>query len=143
MSKLEEFYGRNCPEPGAAATITSDGLCSLLKAFSVNYDDVLIIIDALDECGDRSHVLELLASLNADGKFNIKTLLTSRFETDIEMHLQGYEKVSIAATSSDLKLYVAAEIENRSRKKALRTRDPELKMEIMDRLIQGAKGMCK
>jgi hypothetical protein len=64
-------------------------------------------------------------------------------ETDIEIHLQEYEKISIAATSSDLKLYVAAEIESRSRKKALRTRDPGLKEEIMERLILGAEGMCK
>lgn len=104
----------------------------------------MIIIDALDECGkNRSHVVELLASLNMNEKSNIKTLFTSRLETDIEIHLHEYEKISIAATSSDLKLYVAAEIENRSRKKALRTRDPDLKKEIMDRLIDGAEGMCK
>ena len=84
-----------------------------------------------------------MASLNASEKSNIKTLFTSRLETDIEIHLQNYEKISIAATSSDLKLYVAAEIESRSRKKALRIRDPELKKEIMDRLIEGAEGMCK
>jgi hypothetical protein len=86
--------------------------------------------------------VELLASLNADG-FNIKTLFTSRLETDIELHLGSYEKISIAATNSDLKLYVASEIESRSRKKLLRTRDPDLKREIMDRLVEGAEGMFR
>jgi hypothetical protein len=103
----------------------------------------MIIIDALDECGnDRSKVVELLASLNTDN-FNIKTLFTSRLETDIELYLESYEKISIAATSSDLKLYVASEIESRSRKKLLRTRDPDLKKEIMDRLVEGAEGMFR
>jgi len=103
----------------------------------------MIIVDALDECGnDRSKVVELLASLNANG-FNIKTLFTSRLETDIEFHLDTYEKISIAATSSDLKLYVASEIETRSRKMSLRTRDPDLKKEIMDRLVDGAEGMFR
>jgi len=86
--------------------------------------------------------VELLASLSADG-FNIKTLFTSRLETDIELHLGSYEKISIAATNSDLKLYVASEIESRSRKKLLRTRDPDLKREIMDRLVEGAEGMFR
>jgi hypothetical protein len=103
----------------------------------------LIIIDALDECGsNRSYVVELLASLSTGNETKIKTLFTSRLETDIEVHLDSYVKVSIAATSSDLRLYVASEIENRTRKKTLRMRNPELKKEIMDRLIDGAQGMC-
>lgn len=115
----------------------------LIQSLSQFFDEVMIIIDALDECGnDRSKVVELLAILNADG-FNIKTLFTSRLETDIEVHLQSYEKISIAATSSDLKLYVASEIESRSRKRLLRTRDPDLKKEIMDRLVEGAEGMFR
>jgi predicted LPLAT superfamily acyltransferase len=86
--------------------------------------------------------VELLASLSTGNQTKIKTLFTSRLETDIEVHLGSYEKVSIAATSSDLRLYVASEIENRTRKKVLRMRNPELKKEIMDRLIDGAQGMC-
>lgn len=102
------------------------------------------MIDALDECGtNRSHIVELLTSLHEGNETKIKTLFTSRLETDIEVHLGCYEKVSIAATSSDLKLYVASEMENRTRKKALRVRNPDLKKEIMDRLIDGAQGMCK
>jgi len=115
----------------------------LIRTLSTFFDEVMVIIDALDECGnDRSKVVELLASLN-DDNFDIKTLFTSRLETDIELYLDSYEKISIAATSSDLKLYVASEIESRSRKKLLRTRDPDLKKEIMDRLVDGAEGMFR
>jgi hypothetical protein len=133
------------PESGSTIgpSVTPEDLCLLIQSLSTFFDEVMIIIDALDECGsDRSKIVELLASINIDG-YNIKTLFTSRLETDIELHLRDYEKISIAATSSDLKLYVASEIERRSRKKSLRTRDPELKTEIMDRLVEGAEGMFR
>ena len=146
LTKLEGFYRHHYPEPGSqtAISITPEDFCELLQSMSTCFDDVMIIIDALDECGsDRSQVVELLASLNNGGQTNIKTLFASRLETDIEIHLQAYEKISIAATSSDLKLYVASEIESRSRKGALRTRNQGLTTEIMDRLVEGAEGMCK
>jgi hypothetical protein len=145
LKTLDKFYELHYPESRSTTgpSIVPEDLCTLIQSLSTFFDEVMIIIDALDECGnDRSRVVELLASLNADG-FNIKTIFTSRLETDIEIHLESYEKISIAATSSDLRLYVASEIESRSRKKLLRTRDPDLKREIMDRLVDGAEGMFR
>ncbi|PMD27144.1 hypothetical protein NA56DRAFT_697312 [Hyaloscypha hepaticicola] len=145
LGAVEKFYSNHYRESGPTTgpSVAPEDFCLLIQSLSTFFDEVMIIIDALDECGnDRSKVVELLAILNADG-FNIKTLFTSRLETDIEVHLQYYEKISIAATSSDLKLYVASEIESRSRKRLLRTRDPDLKKEIMDRLVDGAEGMFR
>ncbi|KAH8748378.1 hypothetical protein BGZ57DRAFT_720244, partial [Hyaloscypha finlandica] len=145
LGTLDKFYALHYRESRSTTgpSVTPEDLCSLIQSLSTFFDEVMVIIDALDECGtDRSKVVELLASLNTDG-FNIKTLFTSRLETDIEFHLDSYEKISIAATSSDLRLYVASEIESRSRKKLLRTRDPDLKGEIMDRLVEGAEGMFR
>jgi hypothetical protein len=106
------------------------------------FENALIIVDALDECvKDRSHVVDLLQSLNKSSDSNIKTLFTSRREVDIEDQLSEYKQVSIAARSSDLRLYVACEIELRIRKKMLRLRDAKLKEHIMERLIEGADGM--
>ena len=142
---MEKFYSNHYRESGSTTgpSVTPEDFCLLIQSLSTFFDEVMIIIDALDECGnDRSRVVELLAILNAEG-FNIKTLFTSRLETDIEVHLESYEKISIAATSSDLKLYVASEIESRSRKRLLRTRNPDLKKEIMDRLVEGAEGMFR
>jgi hypothetical protein len=55
--------------------------------------------------------------------------------------LKEHTAIPIAATNSDLRLYVASQIEVRTKQNKLRTRDPELKKEIMDRLIEGAEGM--
>src|SRR5262249_30283803 len=111
-------------------------------SMSTYFENVMIIIDALDECGiDRSHIVELLSRLVQPNLNSLKTLFTSRREIDIEMHLSEFNQVSIAATSSDLKLYVAAEIELRIRHKRLRLKDHSLKEHIMNRLIEGAEGM--
>jgi hypothetical protein len=102
----------------------------------------MIIIDALDEClTDRSHIVELLSRVVQPNQNNLKAIFTSRKEIDIEMHLSEFDQVSIAAKSSDLKLYVAAEIELRIRHKRLRLKDPSLKEHIMKRLVEGADGM--
>jgi hypothetical protein len=145
LGTLDKFYALHYRESRSTTgpSVAPEDLCLLIQSLSTFFDEVMVIIDALDECGtDRSKVVELLASLNADG-FNIRTLFTSRLETDIEFHLDSYEKISITVTSSDLRLYVASEIESRSRKKLLRTRDPDLKGEIMDRLVEGAEGMFR
>jgi hypothetical protein len=104
LGKLEKFYTSYYPESGPTSgpSVTPEDLCLLTQSLSTLFDEVMVIIDALDECGgDRSKVVELLASLNA-AEFNIRTLFTSRLETDIEPYLSDYEKISIAATSSDL-----------------------------------------
>ena len=49
--------------------------------------------------------------------------------------------MSIAAKSDDLKLYVDAEIEKRTRKKLLNIKTTSLKEYIRKRLVEGAEGM--
>ena len=108
-----------------------------------SFDGVTVIVDGLDECGtNATEVTELLASLNKeDEDANIKTLFLSRDELDIREHLEDFSKVEIAARSSDLRLYFAAEIDIRVRKHKLRIRDQTIKAYIMERLVSGVKGM--
>lgn len=89
-------------------------------------------------------VTRLISGLNHNSaSSNIKTLFLSRDELEIREALEGYDQVSIAARSSDLRLFVAAEIEIRTRNKDLRIKDESLKQEIMERLVQGADGMFR
>jgi hypothetical protein len=142
FESLVAFYKSHNPEGKPASPPSAKELCKFLQSITTCFQNAFVIVDALDECvKDRSHVVDLLRSLNASGDSNVKTLFTSRREVDIEDHLSEYEQVSIAARSSDLKLYVASEIEQRIKKKQLRLRDPALKEHIMKRLIEGAEGM--
>lgn len=100
-----------------------------------------ILIDGLDEITrDRFTAVDLLQRIQQEPR-KIRTLFASRREADIEQCLDGFEQLSIVARSSDLELYVASEIETRTRKKQLNIKDPDLKEQIMKRLIHGADGM--
>jgi hypothetical protein len=101
----------------------------------------MVVVDGLDEIvNNRADITRLLRSLNtATG--SIKTLAASRPEVDIGYELEDFVQVSIAAMSTDLRLYVASEIERRTRERKLRIKDPSLKDHIMKALVDGADGM--
>ncbi|QSZ37581.1 hypothetical protein DSL72_008679 [Monilinia vaccinii-corymbosi] len=129
---------------GLSKSISAENLCELLKNISLYFNNVYLVIDALDECGDvRSNIVRLLAELNASQDSNIKILLTSRPETDIEFHLVGFEKVSIAAHKDDLELYVHLEIARHVRDERLSIGDQKLREEITQLLLNEAQGMFR
>jgi hypothetical protein len=102
----------------------------------------MVVVDGLDEITNhRADVTKLLRSLNTE-EGQIKTLFASRADFDIGYELEDFVQLSIAAMSSDLRLYVASEIERRTRQRKLRMRDPNLKDYIMTTLVDGAEGMC-
>ena len=68
--------------------------------------------------------------------------LFSRHEVNIQECLQGdFEHIEIVANSNDVRLYVLAEMEKRIQNRRLRMSNMELKDEIMNKLVNGAKGM--
>ena len=141
--KLQAFYAKHTPPDRPSTGFDHHELRDLLVRMASNFNEVMIIVDALDECGTQSKkVTKLLASLNDSNEIgNIKTLFFSRDEQEIREVLEGYDQVSIAAESSDLRLFVGAEIELRIRNKDLRIKDSSLKKDIMKRLVEGAEGM--
>jgi len=76
-----------------------------------------VVIDGLDEIKrNRLDAISLLRRI-AQENCGARTLYASRREVDIKQYLDDYEQVSIVARSSDLELYVASEIDSRTRKK--------------------------
>jgi hypothetical protein len=122
-------------------TATVEDIRDLIIELSCNFESVSIVVDGLDEINDdRADVTTLLDSLNTPHG-RIRTLLASRKEVDIEWVLSTYPKISIAARSADLRLYVRSEIDKRSSKRKLRIQDPDLKDHIIKVLTEGADGM--
>jgi len=115
----------------------------ILRVIGKSFDNTMLVIDALDESDVRRfEVLDILNNLDAGHPDNnFKVLLVSRDEYDIRERLSSYTPVAISARTSDLRLYVAAELEKRIRERKLRLRDRSLKEHIMERLIQRADGM--
>lgn len=141
FEKLQQYYKVCNPDGNLPKLPDPMRLHDLILNMALHFNNVAIVVDGLDECGKQTvTVAELLVSLNSKGK-NIKTLILSRDEQHIRDFLDSYTQISIAARSSDLKLYVASEIELRIRSKRLRIKSEQLKEEIMDRLVNGADGM--
>lgn len=143
FEKLQRLYRKRFPDDKMTTEYEPEELRDLIIDMTSTFDSTLLLVDALDECGtNTSFVVELLASLNTDGNMSdVKTLFLSRDEQNIRDWLKEYCQISIAATSSDLKLYVGAEIQNRTSRNLLRLKDPSLKDHIMERLVNGAEGM--
>ena len=118
-------------------------MIKLIKDLCGVFDDVSIIVDGLDECG--SNVIDLtkhLRSLNNEDGSNIRILLFSRDEQEIRTLVEvEFEQVDIVAQSSDLRRYVAAEVQRRTEDGRLEFNNPALKEKIMDSLVAKASGM--
>ncbi len=141
LTDLTEFYRRHVKPNQIVQTTSADELCALISKLSSHYRTTMIVVDGLDEISeDRASITRLLQSLKVSST-TIKTLFASRPEVDIRDELEDAMQISIAARSSDLRLYVAAEIEKRTKERRLRIRDPDLKEHIMKTLVDGADGM--
>lgn len=142
-AKAQNFYESNAHGQRRNVECDPQDLCSLIVSMATDYDCTMIVVDGLDECGENSgSVTEFLVSLSqGEVGVNVKTLFLSRNELDIRECLTDYPTISIAARSSDLRLYVDAEIESRTRKKKLNIKTPELKEYVRNKLVDGAEGM--
>ena len=142
FGKLQEFYQTHNPEHQQNLEYDSEALESLVRVVTSVFDCAMIIVDGLDECGrNTSFVVDSLTALNEGEDTTVKTVFLSRDEIEIRERLGDYTKVSIAARSSDLRLFVGAEIDHRTRKKRLRIKDESLKEVILEKLVEGAEGM--
>lgn len=143
FEKIRAFYEKHNPADRPSTEFSLDDLSNLVVETASSFNNAMIVVDALDECGDQSKfVTRLLSDLhNRDEAGSIKTLFISRDEEEIREVLDGYKQVSLAAKSSDLKLFVGAQIELRTRNRDLRIKDESIKQDIMERLVDGADGM--
>lgn len=114
----------------------------ILKDMAKSFEHVYLIVDGLDECGNNTDdVIDCILEI-VDCSDNISTALLSRDEYNIRDRLEDdFTGVEIAAHTEDITEYVTSEIEKRISNKSLRIDDLNLKGEILDRLIDGAKGM--
>ena len=106
-----------------------------------------IIIDALDECptrgGERAKLLELLQSLASLQIANLRILVTSRKESDIEEKLGGIvtlPPLSIQGedTDIDIRTHVKAQLASDS---TMGNWPEPIKFDVEETLTTKAKGM--
>ena len=141
MSILEEKVGPQDHTSIRTWTRIEEELKILLRKMLRRFDNVSIVVDGVDECYEAAAVTETLASL-ANEAAGVRILIFSREEAEMKPSLRDYISLSIAAESQDLRLYVPAQIETRTRLRKLRIKDPDVQDQIIETLIDGADGMC-
>lgn len=104
------------------------------------FPKVVIIIDGLDECIDRTEVIDGLLELRDDPTGNANILVTSRSDLATRAAFSSVPNLAMKAdkVGADIELYTKNEIERRVK---LRRLKPEMKAEITVRLVNGANGM--
>ncbi|ETS81450.1 hypothetical protein PFICI_06452 [Pestalotiopsis fici W106-1] len=141
---LKEYYDKIEPQFGFRMTPDIEDLRDLFVRQANEYDQVLVVVDGLDECGDKAGEVSRMLSEVARYARTISMALCSRHEADISDQLEtDFDHIPIAAHTEDISLFVGAELEKRIEQKRLRLGNASLKDEIMSKLIEGAQGMFR
>jgi hypothetical protein len=106
-----------------------------------------IVLDALDECTQRSVLMDMLETVAGWQLDNLHLLMTSRKERDIEISLESYvkEKHTVClqrdVVDQDIQRYVQQRLRV-DKGLAKWNKDAAIRQEIEAALMGGARGMC-
>jgi hypothetical protein len=125
---------------------SQQALMTLMEHVIQEFAQVYIVIDALDECTQRSELMDLLKILLKSQPPNLHLLVTSRKERDIELLLQPWLREEDAmylqsdVVDKDIQQYIRQRL---SMDKSLIKweKDTKIREEIEAALTHGAHGM--
>ncbi|KAI1560360.1 AAA-16 domain containing protein [Pyrenophora tritici-repentis] len=121
-------------------------LLEVTREAAQEFAHVYVVLDALDECTQRSELMDMLNTVARWQLNKLHLLITSRKERDIETSLESYIREEDAVclqrdvVDQDIQRYVQQRLRD---KKSLAkwTKDAAISQEIEDALMRGARGM--
>jgi len=115
----------------------------LLQSLSIEYTEVYVVIDALDECIDkiRETIWNDLHSNLKERVTNLRLLCTIRHIQHIGRTSPGSSHIEIRATGKDMTTYIQAQIKSQTGLSIFCQRDANLENDILRALISVAEGM--
>lgn len=122
---------------------------AVLKTFhqlATAFKKTFIVLDALDECNHRSELLASIEELISWDDTDLRVLVTSRKEKDIEDSIlpltkdEARVRIQSALVDADICAYVHDQLQT-NRKLQRWQRRPEVQMEIETTLMEKANGM--
>lgn len=140
---LEALYA-SCIDGGRKPTF--EALLETLHQLAATFEKTFIILDALDECKARVELLASIEALTSWEDTNLRVLVTSRKEKDIEdsmLHLSKAEdRICIQSTvmDADIRAYVHYQVQTNKKLKRWH-QEPKVQMEIEDTLMSKVDGM--
>lgn len=125
--------------PTAGDTVALKDLLREMNNAMQYYQQVFIIVDAIDECSDQFR-WQLVESLQL---LNCQLIVTSRLpENTDEEELNDFKRVEIKANRLDIELYIDQEIKKDKRKLSKWVaRRPSLRQEIKVAVVKTAEKM--
>ena len=115
----------------------------LLQSLAKGFNEMYLVIDALDECIDRngeSIWSGLLTKITAYIP-NLRLLCTSRHISDMRGILRDSTRIEIRADDADIRTYILAQVKSRDRLLGFCSKDPALESEILEAVASKAVGM--
>jgi len=113
-------------------------LCFLFR----RWERVYLVVDAVDECDDLNKFVNGLQSLIANS--DLQLFLTSRHDIELIQAISLIATTKMAAADymeADILLYLSSEVEARVAQKALKLRQNDLSLLIVEALRKNADGM--
>ncbi|KAF9878450.1 ankyrin repeat protein [Colletotrichum karsti] len=141
---LERYFKLLNPNNGLQQQPEVDALHDVISQLTSKYEQVFLVIDGLDECGNNVEQVAPAITKVFEDCPSVSLAVFSRNEFEIREELEAYcSHVEIAAHREDLELYVRAEMSKRRQLKRLEVQNPALSEEIRVKLIDGAQGMFR
>lgn len=139
---LESLYEQQKTQ----SSTTDTELLSVLRAMASTFDNVYVILDALDECRDRSTLFDHLEEMGQWQDINIHLLLTSRDERDIAEAIEGVQieqhwlKLTAAILKEDIRNFISSRLQTDREFKRWK-KQPQVQKEIEESLTKKSEGM--
>lgn len=131
---------------GSGQPPTDDILLETLGQMIEEFDQLYIIIDALDECSNRFALLEGIAEMNGWNHAQLHLLVTSRHEHDIALDfeplLKPEQEIHIHKDfiEADIRAYIYSRLQTDKRLKRWQ-KDEQVQLTIATTLTEKADGM--
>ena len=139
-SRMQDFVRKFSTDTGQFISPDFDDLEAVFRDLLGSIPSVTIVLDALDECTNRDHILSLLQRLPTSMSCRMRVLVTSRREGDIEEAFTNYAQYSLRvhADDKDIDAYISSAINTNKRLQRL---PPELKNRVRTTLYDETHGM--
>ena len=133
LDLYEQHRERNTP-PGL------EEIFSALTRMVQDYDELLLVLDALDECTEqlRWDLTERIKSLQPKVRF----LITSRYFAAIDEEFEDFDKFEIKANRADIELFIDYQIRRNRNLTRLVERSPSLRKDIKEAVVKTAENLC-
>ncbi|KAK1834051.1 hypothetical protein QBC39DRAFT_30471 [Podospora conica] len=141
---LEEYYRELHPSQGIPNAPSLWAMREVLRQMIACFNTVYMVIDGLDECDEFAREVAIMLAETVQDEENLSLAILSRDELVIRESLEGsFVHLDIEAQRDDVRLYVASELELRTRRGQLRLRSVGLKDEILRVLVDENGGMFR